>query len=219
MKKLIIILILLFTFEKISAEQYIHISGLNITQINESQIKANLKIALSNGGYTAYNAYVVTRQQNVITLKVCYDFYFFDGGTTPNNDFIIDVPSIPDNYILKVEIYLSGATCTYSNPYLQDSSSLEFTTPFTGTILLSAADGIIKNDKMKLYPNPSNGNLNINTPSPIDNITVLDAAGKQIISLKNPGTKLNLSQLKNGIYFLEIDSNKNKFQEKVVIQK
>ncbi|MBO6201671.1 MAG: T9SS type A sorting domain-containing protein [Chryseobacterium sp.] len=219
MKNLIILFILLFTGERISAEQYIYISGLNITQINDSQIKANLKIGLSEGGYTTYNAYTVSREQNIITLKVCYDFYFFDGGTTPDNDFIIDIPSLPNSYILKVEIYLSGATCTYSNPYLQGSSSLEFTTPFTGTISLSATDIKSKDDKVKLYPNPSNGNLNINASTSIDNIIVLDTSGRQITNLKKPGTTLNLSHLKNGIYILEIDSDKKKFREKIVIQK
>lgn len=217
MKHLIVILLILFASEKISAEQYIHISGLNISQINESQIKANIKIGLSNGGYTVYNSYILSREQNVITLKVCYDFYFFDGGTTPDNDFTVDIPSMANNYILKVEIYVSGATCTYGNPYLQDSSSLEFTTPFTGTISLSATDIKNKDEKLKIYPNPSNGIINISIPS--DNIIVTDATGKQMIIIKNPDTKLNLSQLKNGIYFLEIDSKKRKFHEKLIIRK
>jgi len=219
MKNLIILLILIFTGERISAAQYIYISGLSITQVNETQIKANLKIGLSEGGYTTYNTYTVNNEQNVITLKVCYDFYFFDGGTTPDNDFIFDIPSLPGNYILKVEIYLSGATCTYSTHYLQGSSSLEFITPFTGTISLSATDIKISEDKLKLYPNPSNGNLNVNASTTIDNIIVLDTSGRKIINLKNPGTKLNLSHLKNGIYILEIDSDKKKFHEKIVIQK
>ena len=183
---------------KLSAEQFFFISGLNITQVNENQIKANLII--DGGGSQVYNSYMVEIAGTTITLKVCYDYYIFDGGTQPNNDFLIDIPSPTGNYTLKVEIYSSGSNgCNYLPPYLQDSATINFTTPFTGTISLGAKDLEAKKD-LKLYPNPVKEMLSFSDE--VSNIRITDLSGKTVKAFHGNIKSVSVSELPKGVYLV-----------------
>ncbi|MBA3679817.1 MAG: T9SS type A sorting domain-containing protein [Bacteroidetes bacterium] len=76
-----------------------------------------------------------------------------------------------------------------------------------------------------VYPNPSNGTLYLNSPTPVNTykVKVYDLMGKCVFieDLFQVGNTaiLNVSQLNNGIYFLSISSESGNFIEKIVIQK
>lgn len=75
----------------------------------------------------------------------------------------------------------------------------------------------------KIYPNPSSGILNIDFDDAINEakITIFNALGQIIkneISTKS-GQVFNLSELKNGIYFIEIQQNNSRQINKIVIKK
>lgn len=203
------------TFIPAQQNLYLGINNITVSQPNTQQIKVNLKVTGST--YGEYLSYKTTIYQNEITLSVCYSMTSATSMTYFDNDFYIGIPNLPNSYNLKVNAYYSyGTSCNYLN--LDDTAALNFLTPIIGTVLLDNAD-IDNNNNIKLYPNPSNGNINFKTSSQINNIIILDISGKQIYDIKNPGTKLNLSNLKNGVYFLEIISDKKKSYEKIVIQK
>ncbi len=217
MKNIIILIIFLFISGNASAEQNLFIKELNITQTNVGELKVNLKLFSPN--LATYNSFSTEVNGTTILLKVCYNSYYAPSISNLENDFNIDIPQTSGSYNLKVEIYRSAATCTYETSYLEDSASLDFPNPFEGIISLSTNDIKSKDNKVTFYPNPSNGNINIKTLSPIDNITILDISGKQISNFKNPGIKLDLTHLQNGIYFIEIISGKKKYYEKIFIKK
>lgn len=217
MKNFIILIVCFFISGNVSAEQNLFIKELNITQTNIGELKVNLKLFSPN--LATYNSFSTEINGTTILLKVCYNTYYLPAISNLENHFDIDIPQTFGNYNLKVEIYRGGATCTYEMPYLEDSASLDFTNPFEGTISLSAIDIKSKDNKVTFYPNPSNGNINVKTLSPIDSIKVLDVSGKQISSFKNLGIKLDLTHLQNGIYFIEIISGKKKYYEKIFITK
>lgn len=211
-----IFLILLFTFMngKLSAEQFFFISGLNITQVNENQIKANLII--DGGGSQVYNSYMVETAGTTITLKVCYDYYIFDGGTQPNNDFLIDIPSPTGNYTLKVEIYSSGSNgCNYLPPYLQDSATINFTTPFTGVISLGTADSTTKND-LKFYPNPVKEILNFSDE--VSNIRISDLSGKTVKAFPAKSTSISVSEIPKGVYLFTATKKSGEVVSKKILK-
>lgn len=73
--------------------------------------------------------------------------------------------------------------------------------------------GIENNNNVStnLYPNPTNGLLNINSVFDISLITIYDVLGKEILT-KNINNKidiLNVESLINGVYFIKIDLNNN----------
>jgi len=65
------------------------------------------------------------------------------------------------------------------------------------------------NHEFKIYPNPTDSNLFIETPENTKSIKMIDSAGNKIKEIKSPikGTySLNIEKLETGIYFINIDN-------------
>jgi hypothetical protein len=88
--------------------------------------------------------------------------------------------------------------------------------------------GMIENDldKISIFPLPANNYLNIRFPSTMSGqatIQLIDLVGQKVIELtdeinsQNP-YKLNVSNLKSGIYILRISNHGNSFIRKVSIE-
>ena len=214
MKNLIIILILIFSLGKLTAQEYIRISGLSIKQINESQIETNLRVD-ELFGTTVYNSHTTEVNGNVITLKVCYDIYMFDGGETIENDFVLDIPSNPGNYTLKVEIYPWGSDGCFQTQYIEDSATLDFVNPFEGTIFLSTTNIKNNDSNVKLYPNPVKDVLIFSEE--VSNIKITDLSGKLINQISRKEKYINVSTLAKGIYMITaITKSGKKISKKII---
>ncbi len=82
------------------------------------------------------------------------------------------------------------------------------------TTIINIADGVgindnIKISEVKIYPNPSNGIISIE--SPIDNLSynIINITGQTILSneINNRKTTINLSSFEKGIYFIQLKHN------------
>ena len=71
--------------------------------------------------------------------------------------------------------------------------------------------------EMKIFPNPTKGELKIETNEQIEKITVFDIIGNIILTSKS--TENDLSELPNGIYFLKIYTKNGVYTEKIIIEK
>ena len=210
MKPIIVLFILLSNF---FSSQYI--TGLNLTQNGEDQIKTNLKVYLPTVG--EFRNYTTNINQNVITLSACYFLTDFGGISDLENDFMIDIPN-NQNYTLIVNIYSSSdpAVCNYDN--LEDTKTLSFSTPIEGVISLSTTANSKKND-LSLFPIPAKDVLNIQTDLKIDKVNLYDGSGKLLFNKTKNTSNINTSGLKNGVYYLEIVVDKKIFRKKFTIQK
>ena len=76
---------------------------------------------------------------------------------------------------------------------------------------------------VEIYPNPSNGNININlgNNTTVVSITVIDINGKTIAthSTSDNNLSLNLSEVENGIYFVQINTANDVITKKISIRK
>jgi hypothetical protein len=82
---------------------------------------------------------------------------------------------------------------------------------------LSTDDNSIK--KLSVYPNPANNYVKISTENIISKVQLFNIIGKKVLetkSLKN--NSLNISSLKNGVYFLKIYDANNKTATKKLIK-
>lgn len=80
--------------------------------------------------------------------------------------------------------------------------------------------GINKEDlisEIEIYPNPTNGIVNINSTAKIDKIEVYSILGNSVAVFKNTNT-LNLNNIKTGIYILKISSEGKSINKKIVIK-
>lgn len=79
------------------------------------------------------------------------------------------------------------------------------------------------NPEIKIYPNPAGNELFVNGYSLMGEkeINIYDMMGKQIQTISNnfkqPQTKIDISSLKPGIYFIELISSEQSFRRKFLV--
>jgi glycosyl hydrolase family 44/type IX secretion system substrate protein len=71
------------------------------------------------------------------------------------------------------------------------------------------------NNQVTVYPNPTNGNITIQTKE-LGEIIICDALGEIVFEQTSPKTNIDISSLQNGVYFISI---KDKQQQVVSVQK
>jgi hypothetical protein len=75
-------------------------------------------------------------------------------------------------------------------------------------------------NKIKLYPNPTQNNLNIQLPENIDvtikTIKIANSLGQLVCEQNNTNTTIDVSQLQTGIYFISISTNYGDWKGKFV---
>jgi hypothetical protein len=70
-------------------------------------------------------------------------------------------------------------------------------------------------NKFTVYPNPSNGIINI-TGDNIENVNIFDCLGREIISTNL--TQIDITNLSNGVYTIVISGNNQKYASKLIKQ-
>lgn len=82
-----------------------------------------------------------------------------------------------------------------------------------------STNNFVSNNTIKLFPNPSTGIVNIQTKSKID-VDVYDITGKLIHSAFNVqnGDKLDLSNLKTGLYLVKMFDEISETTQKLIIK-
>jgi len=78
-------------------------------------------------------------------------------------------------------------------------------------------------NNIKVYPNPASNNLVIEVDESYMNakISINDSKGAEVLnsSLKSKVSNIDLSDLVNGVYYLEVESSQERMIQKIVIQK
>ncbi len=69
----------------------------------------------------------------------------------------------------------------------------------------------------KIYPNPVTSQLNADIPFKPQSIKMYDVAGKQVIETNT--FPINISELENGVYFMEIHSENERIRKKIIVTK
>ena len=107
----------------------------------------------------------------------------------------------------------------------------DFTDPFEYTVTAENGDeeiwtvtvdietGIEENHiTFSIFPNPSNGILNLKGFQNWSTLKVTDLSGKTVYTTENLGSQIDLSDLKKGVYFINISTSDKNFIEKVIIR-
>ncbi len=110
--------------------------------------------------------------------------------------------------------------------FASDANKCTATDTINVTFIKCGNTGIqdISNDKVKIFPNPSNGKLNINSNQDIAHINVYDITGKAVYKQEYTNkinqTEIDLSAINNGIYFIAVQSANGEISKsKIVLAK
>jgi hypothetical protein len=76
------------------------------------------------------------------------------------------------------------------------------------------------NEEISIYPNPSNGKLFISTSEVIKSIKVTNIIGKEIYSSNNfNDNSIDLINFNNGVYFIDLSTEKGTITKKIILTK
>jgi hypothetical protein len=208
MKKTLLLAIF-FAFSLHGKSQNMFITSVLPTTVSGG-ININLQTATGNGAGYLSNSHTVTG--NVIELHVCYWFNDTLPYLTFENNFFIPLEN-PANYTIIVNIILSSSTTVCNN----------FSTPDTETIqynFLSNPDFSF-NNSVKLYPNPSSGMINFQgLDAKVNRVEVYDVSGKTVKTQLNfSGNSLDLGNLQNGMYFVNLQTDKGVLNKKILVRR
>ncbi|WP_338766396.1 T9SS type A sorting domain-containing protein [Bernardetia sp. ABR2-2B] len=147
---------------------------------------------------------------SVPTGKVTYQWYRDGVLITGQTDPTLDLTTLDNRMGVYTVVISSGDTSITSEPFTIDR-------------ILSNND-FIKNNYIKVYPNPTTSLLNVelNTILNTSEVTLVNALGMELQKAKITNSNkitLDLNNLSNGIYFVKIISQKGIFYKKVVLKK
>ncbi|WP_336688766.1 MULTISPECIES: pectate lyase family protein [unclassified Chryseobacterium] len=71
-------------------------------------------------------------------------------------------------------------------------------------------------DKLAIYPNPVENYFTVLTSDTVEGITIINDGGKIIKSIKGNIKNVDVSELINGIYFVQIKTNKETIHQKII---
>lgn len=141
-----------------------------------------------------------------------------------NQTSFTDTPPNTNGLDYSIEVdpgYVCQSTKATSHNASRSNRSSGIFNPGEGTG--ASNNSIVENESfnVSLYPNPSNtvATLQFDLNQKY-NVTIYNMNGQVIESLQFTGNRLdiNTSSLSNGLYIVDIQNNKNKFTEKLVVQ-
>ena len=82
----------------------------------------------------------------------------------------------------------------------------------------SSVENINTTIDVTAYPNPSNGMVYFKNANEINSITVINSLGKTVKVISNPSEKIDLSSLEKGYYILNINTDNNTLQQRLMMK-
>jgi len=170
---------------------------------------------------------------NVNDTPASEDIYWGAVTSTTNNNTCNDLSYsniFTTNVLDMDENYMSYASTTwmFSNDQVNvmNATLNGYRSSLKNSTVSMNCNGIISsnlnelNEKISIYPNPSNGKLFISSSELIKSIKVTNIIGKEIYSNNNfNNNSIDLINLNNGVYFIKLSTEKGTITKKIILTK
>ncbi|MCB0477865.1 MAG: T9SS type A sorting domain-containing protein [Crocinitomicaceae bacterium] len=133
-------------------------------------------------------------------------------GVTGDIDFYYMPGFVTDDPNCTFPIFLNGDTIPY--PSSVDSITIHIYPSHSANLKEYGVENI------EFFPNPTNGVLHIRKPNKekFDCIRILDRNGKEVKFIKNPDSTIEIEQLSEGIYLIQILRNHIVIQQSRIVK-
>lgn len=162
------------------------------------------------------------------TAPYTYSWDWGDGSTSmgayPSHTY-----SVAARYNICVSITdANGCVASYcENDSVYRMANTKKSTGMTQLNVINGSMAVKNIDKgdlqIKMYPNPANTNVNINSTAKISGITIYDVIGNTVEKTTSPGMDTNgtidLSKLQEGVYFVSIKTVSGSNTQKLVVKR
>ena len=174
------------------------------------------------------------------TPEVNGTFNNWCGGCAPmsdangDNKWELTIPLIPGTYEYKFafdswlgqENLIAGSTCTVTNNGFTNRVITAIDAETLPAVCWESCELCPdfvneSSNTISVYPNPSNGNIRINSNLALPyNIEVFDLSGRKVQDMKvfQSNTEINLENLAKGAYQIRVSNNYNSVRETVIIK-
>ena len=204
MKTTILLLLCLLPLHKSSA--------LNIVQVSVSNVSEKIiNVSLNTEAVELYyfNSWQYSISENTITVEALFIPGFGSTIAYLNNNFQIPINTTETEiYHLVVKAYYTF----YKPENLQDMIDGAFSTPFSGTVVLS--DSTLTSAD---FVNPINGELLVDAK--IHSVWIFDINGKYIGNFKNRNGKITLQNYADGMYLVGYFKQQRYTTMKIILKK
>ena len=184
-------------------------SQISITSSQAVSTEGGINVNLSTYCLTVpvYLGYNYTIDGNQINISVCYHITPLLMETPSNHHLFIETTEVND-YEINLTIFSSESqdVCDYSS--IINVSSIP----------LSKVNFDENLQRIRIFPNPSNGSLQIEALNQtIRSVKIYNATGQLV---KNtPYVLKDISDLENGIYLLIVETENGKVSKKIILNK
>ncbi|MFD2563179.1 T9SS type A sorting domain-containing protein [Aquimarina rubra] len=148
-----------------------------------------------------YNQNELSNQSNL-----SYAFDFGDGSNVINNPMASHTYATGNSQTITLTNTIVGWTNTY----------LDVETKVWAPTLSNGQD--LDRENILIYPNPTYKKFNITTDKPINNISIYNNAGQEVLKYKKPRKELNIEQLSTGVYFINVTTDQGTYKTKLIKQ-
>jgi len=164
---------------------YVALPAMSTLQSGNYRLKFDAKASVTAGGILQIG-YLDT-SNNFVELTT-----FSVATTTAVYPFSFDIPALPAG-VTQLALKNPG---TPANSLSLDNISYEPKTLGTSEVA--------KKDPLKIYPNPFSDIITISDWDKVKSISVVDVSGRMIKTMENISSEINLSELKTGLYILNV---------------
>jgi hypothetical protein len=149
------------------------------------------------------------------TVEFIHENIFLDFDDATNDGFVLfKIKTLPT--------LVEGDTFSNDAEIFFDFNAPIVTNNETTTVNSTASIGSVEDVSIKVYPNPSNGIVNLSASSSIESVTVIDVQGRQLSRTnfvsRDLVQNIDLSGNGSGIYFLKVQSEVGVSVFKVVVE-
>jgi len=189
-------------------------------------------VAIDISSYSYYNVAIKTvsaapfyirMRGNAITAKVLIDpssngFGFKNDGkwhfmSIPFADFIPESAAFSLTSVTEAFVLRSNAAATL----VGTNNDFEFDNIYVSTTRILGLNNFESND-VNMYPNPATNSFKIRATNTIDRITIYNTLGQKIqeLSPNKINENIDVSSLKNGLYFIQVESEGKSLTSKLI---
>lgn len=184
----------------------------------------NVKVAfyISTFSGASYEGNTYSVNGNNVDVSVCLGIYM----TAESLTFIdtIDIGNYTEGIFNLTFKGFGDYTVPFCDNYSDASDSAWVDTTFTVSST-NYINSLTDNPSIAIYPNPFDSEININSGGHINSIRVIDNCGQEVFSndfdienTVNDLLKIELDDLPNGLYFVEIICEERRFVQKMIKQ-
>ncbi len=200
-------LVFIFSFSKIHA--------LEITNASLQATASNtvLSVSIYHNDLTFYTTHQVFVEGTVVKVRICYQKTPFNAITEETDNLVLtDLPNGTFTFLVEAYFTNDEGICDYVDLQAQVGAS-EVLFPLVDAVVLGTETLSSDNDfTFQVVPNPARETVSVLFSDFLSNvhICIYDSAGKQIRksiqSTSDSNVKLDVRDLKSGLYFISIFS-------------